>query len=449
MVDLLSAAIVLLVTFTAIVAGFYAYGMSHLREIKQNWVKYRCNPVYMPLAGMVGSDIVSNFTQCTMQNVQSYAGFVMDPLFQQFGMLQDVIRNILDSTQFIRQKMAGTVDAFLSIVSSVVGKIQNTMSVSGQLIGRIKTLMERIVATFIVLIHITTTGLQTGMSVANGPIGKTADFLCFDPRTAIQLKDRSYKQMMDIVPGDTLIDGSVVTSMLVFDGSQTRMCELRGIRVSGNHKVLHHDEWIRVEDHPEAIHYPSLPRIACLNTATHCIPIGPFVFRDYEETDNVTEFYEDVAKHYDQPGVHPMRYRYRTTGVFPQTYVRLENEKPRLITDVRIGDRVKYGGRVLGKIIHLCTESYLEFAPGVSIAPGTMFLMSSGKLRPAAETEIYSTIGRKSPYVMQLLVENAYYGIIDQLGNDIIILDDQEVSDTSVHLKRDARVLAENGESSK
>ena len=82
-----SVLVVLVTTLVAIIAGVYAYGLAHLQEIKTNWVQYRCNPVYMPLAGMVGSDIATNFMNCTLQSVNAYAGFAMDPIYQNFNIL--------------------------------------------------------------------------------------------------------------------------------------------------------------------------------------------------------------------------------------------------------------------------------------------------------------------------------------------------------------------------
>jgi hypothetical protein len=233
--DIVAIIVVALVTMSAVFAGLYAYGMSNIHEIQENWVKYRCNPIYMPIAGMVGSDILTNFTHCTMQSVQSYAGFVMDPLYQNFQLVQNVIQTILSSLNFIRQKIAGTVDAFLGIINSVFGKIQNTLTISAQLVGRIQTIIQRMISVFVVMTNVVTTGMDTGQSVLDGPIGQAANFLCFDPFVPIRLNNGAIVPMRDVRAGNILEGGIRVRSVMIFDGHETRMVSINGIRVSANH----------------------------------------------------------------------------------------------------------------------------------------------------------------------------------------------------------------------
>ena len=175
----------MITTLLAITAALYAYGQSNLQEIKDNWVKYRCNPIYMPLAGLVGSDVGTNFMNCTLQSVNTYAGFVMDPIYSNFSILTETINTILDSMNSIRSSVVGASEGFLGIIKSTYGKIQNSMSATVQIVGRIRTIMNRMITTFAVLMNIVNTGLQTGESVARGPIGQAAEFLCFSPHTRV------------------------------------------------------------------------------------------------------------------------------------------------------------------------------------------------------------------------------------------------------------------------
>jgi hypothetical protein len=435
---LLSIAVAVLITFMAFIAGVYAYGMSHLREIKDNWVQYRCNPIYMPLAGAVGSDILTNFTNCSMQNVQSYAGFVLDPIFQNFAIFTDLFKNILESIQFIRKKMGGTVDAFMGIVSSMFGKIQNTMGSTLQLVGRIRTIMNRIISVFVVMLHIAKTGIASGESIDNGPIGQIARFLCFDPETMITMLDKSLKRAGDINVGNILQDGTRITSVMIFDGIETPMFYLGDIRVSGNHKVLYNNMWILCSDHPDAVPAESIPRIICFNTNTHLIPIGKYIFKDYEETDNVRGFYTDVADYYKSE-VPPLRFLFRETGFdILNTRIRMEDGTVKHINDISIGDRVMKGGEVMGAILHELHDSLITLSEGVSVAPGTILLNDT---ITTAATERYASNETDPNFCANLLTENALVVLVDNDGNDWTILDDQEVPDPTVHTKRDNQVL--------
>lgn len=441
--DILSIIVVSLVTFAAIVAGFYAYGMSHLREIKQNWVQYRCNPVYMPLAGAVGSDIFTNFTHCTMQSVQTYAGFVMDPLYQNFEMFQGIFTQILDMIQSIRKQMAGAVDGFMSIISQTFGKLVNTLGITTLLVGRVRTIMNRIISVFVVMIHIAMTGIQSGMSLKNGPIGKTAEFLCFHGDTPIRLLSGQILPIRALTLGDVLEDGGKVTSVMMFDGSETAMVCIRGVRVSGNHKILHHGEWIPCSEHPEAISLPTTQNLFCLTTTYHTIPIEGMIFRDYEEIDDVGEFYRDVGEFYGS-AVPPLRYTYRTTGFHLNTPVRMADGTIKQISHVDIGERVSQGGRVIGVLYHAMDTPYAEPVPRIFTAPGTILIRQPGELITAATVTFDSTLPPGVEHVcMNLLTEHALVSVVDMYGMDYTFLDDQEVPDPALHEKRDQKVLGE------
>lgn len=431
--DLVSILVVSVVTFTAIVAGFYAYGVAHLNDIKQNWVQYRCNPVYMPLAGAVGSDIMSNFTHCTMQSVQSYAGFVMDPIFNAFKDLQDMFSYIMNSMQFIRQKISGTTNAFLSIVSSVFGKIQNTLGITAQLFGRMRTIIHRIIAVFVVMVHVATTGVATGESINNGPVGKVGEFLCFDPETIID-----GQRLKDIKLNDVLSSGERVQSILIFNGSDTPMVKINGVVVSGNHKIKYNEEWIRCEDHPSAERTASLPIIMCLNTSTHTISIGDNVFKDYEETDDIADFYNDVAEYYNST-VNPLRFKYRQTGFnAANTKVVMENGNRKDIRKINIGDRVAEGGMVIGYVLHQPEFPYFKVSDGLLVAPGSM-LVSDDKVDIVADDEYVSVPNNN--FAINLLTENAVIVVEDAYGIRYTFLDDQEVPSFDIHDRRDKKVI--------
>ncbi len=168
----METAIFVVTTVVAVVASSYLFALSQLDHIKKNWVKYRCNPVYMPIAGMVGDDIFSNFTRCTMKGFHDYAGFMMDPLLQEFDTVTDSLGEIGGAMNDMRTMMASTRGGFMGIIGSVFGKLQNTMSSIQYIIIRMRTLMSRIVGVMMSFMLIFYTGMETGNSVMNGPIMK-------------------------------------------------------------------------------------------------------------------------------------------------------------------------------------------------------------------------------------------------------------------------------------
>jgi hypothetical protein len=73
----MDTAIVVITTLVAVGASLYMFALNNIKDLKDNWAEYRCNPAYMPLAGMVGQDPFKNFNDCTMKSFQDYTGFVI------------------------------------------------------------------------------------------------------------------------------------------------------------------------------------------------------------------------------------------------------------------------------------------------------------------------------------------------------------------------------------
>lgn len=164
-------------TVAAIAGTLYLYALGQLDHIKKNWVQYRCNPIYMPLAGFVGQDVFQNFTKCTMKGFHDYAGFMMDPIMGEFAVINETVTEVGGAVQDMRGMMSSTRSGFVGIIGSVFGKIQNTMSSIQYIIIRMRTLMARIVGVMMSFMYVFYTGMETGQSVANGPIMKVINAL--------------------------------------------------------------------------------------------------------------------------------------------------------------------------------------------------------------------------------------------------------------------------------
>jgi hypothetical protein len=165
--------IVVITTIVSILASTYFFAMSRVEWLKKNWVEYRCNPLYMPVAGLVGQSVTDNFTKCTMKMFHDYAGFIMDPLMAEFSIVNDTLEEVGGAMNSMRSMMGGVRGGFLGIIGSVFGKIQNLMSQIQYIIIRMRTLMGRIVGTLMTMVHVFTTGMDSAQSVANGPIVRT------------------------------------------------------------------------------------------------------------------------------------------------------------------------------------------------------------------------------------------------------------------------------------
>jgi hypothetical protein len=214
------------------------------------------------------------------------------------------------------------------------------------------------------------------------------------------------------------------------------------IRVSGNHKILHEGKWIRVEDHPLAEPAESCDRLFCLNTEKHTVPIGGFLFKDYEETSDpeiLAEFFERVEQYYGfarsaKKKADPVKFR--LTGLLLGSSVILDDGSIVKADEVRIGQSLKYGGEVSGSIRH--TVKGLSRYRGVGIAPGTWIVPQEGGVVPI--TEVHS---EDTHTYIQFLTDSCHYAVASPHG-EFVILDDHEVPDDGIHTWRDNEIQKES-----
>jgi hypothetical protein len=284
----MDTAIVVTATVVAVGTSLYMLALNNIKDLKDNWPEYRCNPAYMPLAGMVGQDPFKNFNDCTMKSFQDYTGFVVDPIMSQFSTMTDAVSQIGGAMDDMRTMMAQTRNGFLGIVGTVFGKIQNLMSQFQYIIIRMRTLMARLVGIMMSFVYIFTTGSQTGASVLNGPIGKTMNFLCFDEDTRMNTQSGKVVYMRDLKLGDLLPNNNKVTSIYSIDGANVPMYMLGSTKVSGDHKVWYNDAFIPVAEHPEAVSTPGSKKLVCINTQLRSFGIGNHIFMDFTEVGQVT-----------------------------------------------------------------------------------------------------------------------------------------------------------------
>jgi hypothetical protein len=167
----------IIVTGAAMAAVVIFIGMMNQTWLQKNWSSVRCNPLYMPFAGYAGTDVGSNFMNCTMSSFSTYAGTAMDGMNAQMSVVSDSLGSISSSMADMRGMMGSTRGGFMMIFQMVFGKIANLMASMQYLMIRIQTLMGRIVGVFASLIYSFYGGQQTGASVWAGPIGETARVL--------------------------------------------------------------------------------------------------------------------------------------------------------------------------------------------------------------------------------------------------------------------------------
>jgi len=440
----METAIVLVATVVAVISSLYLFGLSQVAHVKKNWVQYRCNPIYMPMAGMVGDDVISNFTKCTMKGFHDYAGFVMDPIMAEFSTVNDTIGEIGSTMSSMRSMMSGVRGGFLGIIGSVFGKIQNVMSQTQYIVIRMRTLMSRIVAIMFSFVYIFYGGMQSGQSLVNGPVGKTMNFLCFSENTKVQTA-RGKFAMKDVRLGDVLMEnGAIVTSIYKIDGSGIQMYRVKDILVTASHKIAYKGRFIRVDKHPLAEKSDvQCKNLVCFNTTNHRIRIDGFDFLDFVESKDlaILRFKSDYVQHLYN-GRKISKIYSDETGLLPGTRIPVEDGFVP-IHMMSVGQVLDNGQTVKAVIAHSMPGNmpYVEIGSGICVSPST-WVYKDGKIHRAAEIgNICLDVTMEPKVFYQLITEDSMFPITNSNGERVFILDELETTDPYFHKIKD-RIIA-------
>ena len=108
---------------------------------------------------------------------------------------------------------------------------------------------------------------------------------CFSPETSIKLQNGDEVAMKDLKLGDVLVNGSVVKATMKIKNDNDPYYKLPGsIHVTGSHYIKDGDKYVQVKDFPGAeLTTQTDPVVSCLVTDDHKIPVGDFIFWDWED----------------------------------------------------------------------------------------------------------------------------------------------------------------------
>jgi hypothetical protein len=108
---------------------------------------------------------------------------------------------------------------------------------------------------------------------------------CFAPETVIKLQNGESRKIHELELGDVLVNGSVVDATMKIKNQDDPYYKLPGdILVTGSHYVKDGDTFKQVKNFPDAEATTQVDSVVyCLVTSDHKIPVGDYVFWDWED----------------------------------------------------------------------------------------------------------------------------------------------------------------------
>jgi len=263
---------------------------ANLADIKERWPEYRCQPHMMPLAGLFGYDINENFNFCLGEIIKEQTKGVAGPFASGMFGFTGILTNLMNSANSFRTTLATLVGGVLKIIAEFKARMTALMGRVKLTASRMKAMMYRVYGTMFAVMYM---GMSAQTGIANfgdSFIFKFLDTFCFPPDQELELEDGSMQPISEIFVGDVLKGGHRVETMYKFAADGQDMVELNSVKVSSNHFIQYNGKWIMAKDHPDAkLAEPwsggyDKP-LFCLTTHDHLLPIGPYIFADYDETD--------------------------------------------------------------------------------------------------------------------------------------------------------------------
>ncbi len=319
-------------------------------DVSKNWPKYRCSPTVMPFASFFGHDTTENFNYCLSTMINEEAGGAISPVFKILGTFLGTLTTLVATANNMRLEMATFMGGINTIFQNFTDRFVQLSSQVRITTQRMKMLMGRLYGTFFALIFMSMSAMTAVTNFSETFLFKFLDTFCFDPDTPVTVVGRGTIPVKDVMIGDTFQNGSKVTATFSFLADGQPMVELPGpIHVSTNHYVQSNGKWIRSDEHPDAKPIGawsggSARPLICFNTNDHRIPVGDYVFLDYDETEVADKATMEWVEHRinGRAKVSPTTSDYSTL-VGPTTPLLLKSGKVVLPPSVTLGTELSMG----------------------------------------------------------------------------------------------------------
>jgi len=393
------------------------YSSANINEVKKNWAKYRCQPSVMPFASFYGHSTSDNFSFCMKNIFATYASDVTGPFSDILGLFTEVLDTLGDAMNSMRETVATMGGGINVIFQDFTDRIQFFFFQLRISAIRIKTMIGRIYALMFSVLYMGLSSMTAGTNMGNTVLFGFLDTFCFVPETALEVDGKGPTPICDVRIGDVLLPTrSVVTAKFHFAAHGQPMVQFKnGIQVSTNHYLLHEGRWIQSVDHPDAVPTGPYKResLFCLNTSDHQLPIGGYVFRDYDETEvadrgtmrMVEERVNGGSAPIASPIASPTPYPFseNSPSLHPSMRVRMKDGTLRAARHVPIGGTLSTGARVVGTL----HKQVREVCEGLGAATLVWQPEQAGWTRIGTYAPI-QTLNVPTPYVSFITVPNSH-----------------------------------------
>jgi hypothetical protein len=367
----------ILVIHIAMFIGMYGIQQAdNFQKVKDNWKEYRCQPIIMPFASFYGYNTAENFEFCLKSIFTGHAEQITAPFTSILGVFGKILKTISKTIASIKEQVATMGGGIMTIFQDFTDRIMNFFFQLRMSAIRIKNLLGRMYAIMFSVIYMGTSGIKAVSNFGNTFLFSFLDTFCFPPETPVLVEGKGLIPFYQIQIGDVLLPTrSKVTSKFHFAAQGQPMVQLKGdIHVSTNHYLEHKGKWIQACDHPDATLLGPYKRqsLLCLNTSDHIIPMGPYRFRDYDETAEADQEAMAMIEARLNGCVSPPSLLHENSPTFhPETLVKLYDGTVQKVRDLTVTTRLSTGDWIAG-LVHKEVQEVCELPSGDTLGSATL-----------------------------------------------------------------------------
>lgn len=130
----------------ALIGMLLAHGYGSLGKLRDNWSQYRCNPMYMPFAGLVdATGAAGNFSYCLNAIGKAVVSNAADVVSSQFSIVESILAAISSPLKMFRSLFVTIRKFVLSFTTKTLGKAIGPVSTFAYYLNKIQDLIRRMV----------------------------------------------------------------------------------------------------------------------------------------------------------------------------------------------------------------------------------------------------------------------------------------------------------------
>jgi hypothetical protein len=153
--------IVVIITLIVILACCYYYVLNNLQPIKANWNEEKCNPAYIPFAGLIhdkkGDEFWSftaqNFNGCINTILQQITNYAFLPFYYAMNVISSIFLMLVNALAVMREMFYKMRSSVANITSVIFDRIFNITAPILELFVIIKSIIAKVVGTFSAVIY--------------------------------------------------------------------------------------------------------------------------------------------------------------------------------------------------------------------------------------------------------------------------------------------------------